>query len=138
MVFIHGKENASFDRKAGITVNQVKGFVRIRIINLESAKPLSENRDVKWVAPSQFLKPMMDVAPEKEGLPAFQNKTKLKGKGIEVGVVFPVHQKVPFPLQPTRQGSNGLISTAMSKGSTLIRMRFQISAVIGPLRARSR
>jgi subtilisin family serine protease len=87
VVFIHCKENASFDREPGITVNQAKGTVRTGIINLESVRPLSENRDVKWVAPSQFLKPMMDVAPGKVGLPAFQNTTKLRGKGIVLGVV---------------------------------------------------
>ena len=48
---------------------------------------LSENRDVKWVTASHFVKPLMDVAPGKVGLPAFRKKTKMKGKGIIVGVV---------------------------------------------------
>jgi len=87
VVFIHCKEKAAFGRKEGITVNQATGSIRTGIVSLESVETLSENRDVKWVTASHFVKPLMDVAPGKVGLPAFRKKTKLKGKGIIVGVV---------------------------------------------------
>ena len=87
VVFIHCKEKATFGKKEGIIVNQPTGPIRTGIISLESVETLSENRDVKWVTASHFVKPLMDVAPGKVGLPAFRKKTKLKGKGIIVGVV---------------------------------------------------
>ncbi len=88
-VFIHCEAEPSLQHlaKYGIRVNQPKGRVRTAFLPLESLDPLSEDKAVKRIIPSRYLRLLMDVAPGKVSLPPFRNTTGLSGKGVIVGVV---------------------------------------------------
>lgn len=91
VVFLHCDEKARLDhlRDYGARINQDKGRVRTAILPLawKCLDKLSEDPLVDRIIPSRYLRLLMDVAPSKVGLPAFWSSSRLKGKGVIVGVV---------------------------------------------------
>ncbi|MEV5506560.1 S8 family serine peptidase [Streptomyces orinoci] len=72
---------------AGIEINAGGDRVRTAIVQLDALPTLTQHPGVERIAPAQPVHPLMDVAPQKVGLPAFRAKTKLTGRGVIIGVV---------------------------------------------------
>jgi len=89
VVFVHCDHNARLGHlvSEGVTINQDRGRVRTGIVAFSSLELLSEEDAVKKIIPSRYVKPLMDIAPEKVGFPVFTNQTNLKGKGVVIGIV---------------------------------------------------
>ncbi len=90
VVFIYCDEDAQLDHLAaefGIRVNQPTGRIRTAFLPIESLDPLSEEPAVQRIKPSRYLKPLMDVAPDKVNVPQFKEASGLSGQGVIIGVV---------------------------------------------------
>ncbi|NEP86884.1 MAG: S8 family serine peptidase [Okeania sp. SIO2C2] len=88
-VFIRCEENANLNHlsKYGIQIKQSKGKIRTAFVPLEKIGRLSEESAIARITPSRYLKPLLDVAKNTIGLPNFQTKTKLTGKGVIIGII---------------------------------------------------
>lgn len=89
IVFVHCDAEAGLDSLAGagIRVNQARGRVRTAILPLEKLGDLSDHPKVRRILASRLLRPRMDVAVQKVGLPKFSRATSLTGEGVVIGVV---------------------------------------------------
>jgi subtilisin family serine protease len=74
-------------RAAGVELNEASGTVRTGLVSLESVADLSAIDGVEKVSAARRMRPVMDVAPGKAGVPAFVRRTSLDGEGVVVGVV---------------------------------------------------
>ncbi len=89
IVFIHAEPEADLGRLAsyGVELNQARGRVRTGILPLASLGPVSDAPEVRWIAPSRLLRPLMDVASPKVHLPGLRARTGLTGQGVVIGIV---------------------------------------------------
>ena len=89
VVFVHCDEGAQLGhlREAGVELNEGGDTIRTGIVPLEGLDQLSEEPSVRRVVPARRLRPLMDVASEKVGLPSFRTASGLTGAGVVVGVV---------------------------------------------------
>jgi len=88
-VFIRCAENANLDRlkEYGVEVKQSRGKIRTAFVPLKNIGRLSEESAIARITPSRYLKPLLDVAKTTIGLPNFQRKTNLTGKGVIIGII---------------------------------------------------
>lgn len=89
VVFLHCEEKAKLDalEGPGVVINQSYGKVRTAIVAMDQLGELSDHRAIKRIEPARFLRPLMDVAPGKVKVPAFQSSSGLTGKDVVVGIV---------------------------------------------------
>ncbi len=73
--------------KNGVQVKQSRGKIRTAFVPLENIGRLSEESAIARITPSRYLKPLLDVATTTIGLPNFQRKTNLTGKGVIIGII---------------------------------------------------
>jgi subtilisin family serine protease len=89
VIFLHCDENASFDqlRQRGIHVNQPQGTVRTASLPLAMIGELSQQNGVRRIIGARYLRPLMDVAQPRAGVPPLVQRTGLKGRNVIVGVI---------------------------------------------------
>jgi subtilisin family serine protease len=90
VVFLHCDEDADLSHlgKFGVEVNQRSGPVRTAIVPLDALDDLSEDPAVGRIASSHYLRPLMDVAPGRVGVPQFRQAfPQLTGEGVVFGLV---------------------------------------------------
>jgi subtilisin family serine protease len=89
VVFIYCDEDADLSHleQYGICVNQNTGTLRTAYLPIDGLDALSEEATVQRIKPSRKLHLRMDVASDAVKLPQFQNKSKLTGKDVIIGVV---------------------------------------------------
>ena len=89
VAFLHVDDDADVDRLAemGVEVNAGEGPIRTGIVPFDALDALTDDPSVHRVVPARKLRLLMDVAPEKVGLPTFVQRSRLTGKGVVVGVV---------------------------------------------------
>lgn len=90
IVFIHTDENADLSHlaKLGVHVNQSIGRIRTAIIPLDRIGVLSEDRTIKRIVASSYLRLAMDVAKNRVGMPLLlQKHPELTGKGVIIGII---------------------------------------------------
>ncbi|MEV6318461.1 S8 family peptidase [Streptomyces sp. NPDC051776] len=71
----------------GIEVNQGGRRVRTAIVPLESLDRLSSHPGIRRIVPATRLRPYLDVAQQKTGVPGFRTSSDLTGRGVVVGIV---------------------------------------------------
>lgn len=70
----------------GVELNAAEGGLRTGIAPLDALDALTESDAVKRIVPARRLKPLMDVAVPRVGIPALRVQG-LTGKGVVVGIV---------------------------------------------------
>ncbi|MDQ4098696.1 MAG: peptidase S8, partial [Actinomycetota bacterium] len=82
VMFLHcdGKLPRDAFADLGVELNQGEGSVRTGIVPLESLSALTDDSAVHRVVPARRLKPLMDVARPRVGIPAMW-KRRMSGKG---------------------------------------------------------
>jgi subtilisin family serine protease len=88
VVFLHVEEGTRRNAFAdlGVELNQDEGAVRTGIVPLDSLDALTESGAVQRVVPARRLKPLMDIAGPRVGIPAL-HKGGLSGKNVVIGVI---------------------------------------------------
>jgi subtilisin family serine protease len=89
VLFIECDENADFTEfvKHHIIVNQKRGKLRTAFSPLSSIPYLEEDKRIKKIRSSKYLKLEMDVAQVAVNVPQFITSTHLTGKGVTIGIV---------------------------------------------------
>ena len=88
IVFVHCDKDAKVEGLASeVRLNQTQGAVRTAYLPLEKVGDLSEDPKVKRIVASRKLKPSMDVASPRVGVPKFVKKSGLTGEGVIVGII---------------------------------------------------
>jgi subtilisin family serine protease len=88
VMFLHCDEDVPRDAFAhlGVELNQDSGALRTGIVPIESLSALTDDGAVHRVVPARRLRPLMDKARPRVGIPAMWDR-KLSGKGVLIGVV---------------------------------------------------
>jgi subtilisin family serine protease len=90
VVFLYCDEDTDLSRldELGVEVNQRSGRIRTAIAPIDTLDPLSEQPGVSRIASSHYLRPLMDVAPGRVGVPQFRQVfPQLNGEGVVFGLV---------------------------------------------------
>ncbi|MGH3645841.1 MAG: S8 family serine peptidase [Micromonosporaceae bacterium] len=89
VVFLRGTDPYALDRlrQDGIEINQGSGNIRTGIVDFEALDAVTANPEVTQLVVSHRLRTLMDVAPDKVGVPEFVTRTDLDGTGVVIGVV---------------------------------------------------
>lgn len=89
VIFLHCDEHASFDslRPRGVHVNQPQGTVRTASVPLTMIGELSQQDSVRRIIGARYLRPLMDVAQARAGVPPLVQRTGLKGRNVLIGII---------------------------------------------------
>lgn len=88
VVFIELDEGADLGQlPTGVEVSSGDGTIRTATVLLESIDPLSEMEGVRRIVAARLLRPHMDVARERVGVPSWRRRTGTSGRGVVIGVI---------------------------------------------------
>ena len=87
--FLYCDQDATFDTSSeyNLVINQTKGKIRTAFFPLENLDQISEDKQIKKIIPSYYLKLKMDIASAKVGIPSLRNNTGLSGNGVIIGII---------------------------------------------------